>query len=162
MFIFTFSLSVHCHRLKRNKSQHKYVVFAPSSDQFAIGNPAARLCSSRWLFSVDRIYELFQERPRMQDWMGDWMDRMEFLEPWGRIYAGPGVRSTHPVLHSRPTGTFHDKSCVGTTALALARLETRARRGAPPGRRLSPPKRPRPTKAPIGDRRVSPKSISDN
>ena len=33
----------------------------------------------------------------MQDWMGDWMDRMEFLEPGGRIYAGPRVRSTHPV-----------------------------------------------------------------
>ncbi len=34
----------------------------------------------------------------MQDWMGDWMDMMEFLEPWGRIYAGPGVKSTHPAI----------------------------------------------------------------
>ena len=30
------------------------------------------------------------------------MDRMEFLEPCGRIYAGRRVRSTHPVPHSRP------------------------------------------------------------
>ncbi len=30
------------------------------------------------------------------------MNRMEFLEPWRRIYAGPRVRSAHPVLHSRP------------------------------------------------------------
>ena len=34
--------------------------------------------------------------------MGDWMDRMEFLEPWGRICTGPRVKSTHPILHSRP------------------------------------------------------------
>ncbi len=40
--------------------------------------------------------------PRMHDRMGDWMNRMEFLEPWRRIYAGPRVRSAHPVLHSRP------------------------------------------------------------
>ncbi len=45
---------------------------------------------------------LHTSRPRMQDWMGDWMDRMEFLEPRGRIYTGPRIRATQPVLHSRP------------------------------------------------------------
>ena len=46
--------------------------------------------------------EALVRRPRMHDRMGDWMNRMEFLEPWRRIYAGPRVRSAHPVLHSRP------------------------------------------------------------
>ncbi|MDP7650063.1 MAG: hypothetical protein QF834_07770, partial [Candidatus Thalassarchaeaceae archaeon] len=55
-----------------------------------------------WVGLLGLALDVHPDRPRMRDWMGDWMDRMEFLEPWGRICAGPRVRTIHPVLHSWP------------------------------------------------------------
>ena len=31
------------------------------------------------------VHAALPGEPRMRDWMGDWMDRMEFFEPWAPL-----------------------------------------------------------------------------